>query len=69
LFDELLIAAERALGMLVGADRQRVAVGAGAAVYELCNLVCDNLARRFERTAPQRAAFAVTPRRRSAKAR
>jgi DNA-binding transcriptional ArsR family regulator len=31
---------------------------ADPAVYELCNLVCDNLARRFERTAPQRAAFA-----------
>jgi len=30
---------------------------ADPAVYELCNLVCDNLARRFERTAPQRAAF------------
>jgi DNA-binding transcriptional ArsR family regulator len=42
---------------------------ADPAVYELCNLVCDNLARRFERTAPQRAAFAVTPRRRAAKAR
>jgi DNA-binding transcriptional ArsR family regulator len=34
-------------------------------VYELCNLVCDNLARRFERTAPQRAAFAVPARNRS----
>jgi DNA-binding transcriptional ArsR family regulator len=33
---------------------------ADPAVYQLCNLVCDNLARRFERTAPQRAAFAVT---------
>ncbi len=31
---------------------------ADPAVYELCNLVCDNLGRRFERTAPQRAAFA-----------
>ncbi len=31
---------------------------ADPAVYGLCNLVCDNLARRFERTAPQRAAFA-----------
>ncbi len=37
---------------------------ADPAVYELCNLVCDNLARRFERTAPQRAAFASTARRR-----
>ena len=32
---------------------------ADPAIYELCNLVCDNLARRFERTAPQRDAFAV----------
>jgi DNA-binding transcriptional ArsR family regulator len=38
---------------------------ADPAVYELCNLVCDNLARRFERTAPQRAAFAPKPRRRA----
>jgi DNA-binding transcriptional ArsR family regulator len=30
---------------------------ADPAIYDLCNLVCDNLARRFERTAPQRAAF------------
>lgn len=36
---------------------------ADPAIYELCNLVCDNLARRFERTAPQRAAFAVPARR------
>jgi DNA-binding transcriptional ArsR family regulator len=33
---------------------------ADPAIYELCNLVCDNLARRFERTAPQREAFAAT---------
>jgi DNA-binding transcriptional ArsR family regulator len=33
------------------------------AVYELCNLVCGNLARRFERTAAQRAAFAAPARR------
>jgi DNA-binding transcriptional ArsR family regulator len=39
---------------------------ADPAVYELCNLVCDNLARRFERTATQRAAFAPSKRRRSA---
>jgi DNA-binding transcriptional ArsR family regulator len=32
---------------------------ADPAIYELCNLVCDNLARRFERTAPQREAFAM----------
>lgn len=31
---------------------------ADPAIYELCNLVCDNLARRFERTAAQREAFA-----------
>ncbi len=37
---------------------------ADPAIYELCNLVCDNLARRFERTAPQRAAFAPSRRRR-----
>jgi DNA-binding transcriptional ArsR family regulator len=37
---------------------------ADPAVYELCNLVCDNLARRFQRTAPQRAAFASSSRRR-----
>jgi DNA-binding transcriptional ArsR family regulator len=42
---------------------------ADPAVYELCNLVCDNLARRFERTAPQRAAFAAAPRRRAARER
>ncbi|HET9978484.1 MAG TPA: metalloregulator ArsR/SmtB family transcription factor [Burkholderiaceae bacterium] len=35
---------------------------ADPAVYELCNLVCDNLGRRFERTAPQREAFAPTRR-------
>lgn len=33
---------------------------ADPAIYELCNLVCDNLARRFERTAPQREAFKAT---------
>lgn len=38
---------------------------ADPAVYELCNLVCDNLARRFERTAPQRAAFGPKARRRA----
>ena len=31
---------------------------ADPAVYALCDLVCDNLARRFERTEAQRAAFA-----------
>jgi DNA-binding transcriptional ArsR family regulator len=34
---------------------------ADPSVYQLCNLVCDNLARRFERTAPQREAFAPAP--------
>lgn len=41
---------------------------ADPAIYELCNLVCDNLARRFERTEPQRAAFgtsAPAPKRRA----
>jgi DNA-binding transcriptional ArsR family regulator len=44
---------------------------ADPAVYQLCNLVCDNLARRFERTAPQREAFApqARPRRRTSAAR
>lgn len=31
---------------------------ADPAIYELCNLVCDNLARRFERTAAHRESFA-----------
>jgi DNA-binding transcriptional ArsR family regulator len=31
---------------------------ADPAVYALCDLVCDSLARRFERTEAQRAAFA-----------
>jgi hypothetical protein len=35
-------------------------------VYDLCDLVCGSLARRFERTAPQRAAFAKMARRRPA---
>lgn len=43
---------------------------ADPAVYELCNLVCGNLARRFERTASQRDAFAGPARRtKSVKAR
>jgi DNA-binding transcriptional ArsR family regulator len=40
---------------------------ADPAVYQLCNLVCDNLARRFERTAPQREAFAPAVQRRRAR--
>jgi len=39
---------------------------ADPAVYDLCDLVCGSLARRFERTAPQRAAFAKMARRRPA---
>lgn len=35
---------------------------ADPAIYELCNLVCDNLGRRFENTAAQRAAFAPAAR-------
>ncbi|AGU53060.1 transcriptional regulator, ArsR family [Variovorax paradoxus B4] len=31
---------------------------ADPAVYELCDLVCGNIARQLERTAPKRAAFA-----------
>jgi DNA-binding transcriptional ArsR family regulator len=42
---------------------------ADPAVYELCNLVCDNLARRFERTASQRSAFAPARKTRPARAR
>jgi DNA-binding transcriptional ArsR family regulator len=36
---------------------------ADPAIYELCNLVCDNLARRFQRTAPQLKAFSSSKRR------
>jgi DNA-binding transcriptional ArsR family regulator len=35
---------------------------ADPAIYELCDLVCGNLARRFEATAAHRAAFAPRPR-------
>lgn len=38
---------------------------ADPAVYDLCDVVCGSLARRFERTAPQRAAFAKMARRRA----
>jgi DNA-binding transcriptional ArsR family regulator len=38
---------------------------ADPAIYELCNLVCDNLARRFDSTSAQRAAFAPAARRRT----
>jgi len=38
---------------------------ADPAIYELCNLVCDNLARRFENTAAHRAAFSPATRRRA----
>jgi len=37
---------------------------ADAAVYELCDLVCGNIARQFERTAPKRAAFVAPAKRR-----
>lgn len=41
---------------------------ADPAIYELCDLVCGNLGRRFEKTQAQRAAFAAVarPRRRGA---
>jgi DNA-binding transcriptional ArsR family regulator len=42
---------------------------ADPAIYALCDLVCDNLARRFEATAAQRAAFAPAVRRRAARSR
>ena len=32
---------------------------ADPSIYQLCDLVCGNIARQFERTAPKRAAFAV----------
>lgn len=41
---------------------------ADPAIYQLCDLVCDNLARRFERTAAQRAAFAAPVPRKGGKA-
>lgn len=39
---------------------------ADPSVYQLCELVCGNIARRLEQTASQRAAFAL-PARQSAK--
>jgi len=42
---------------------------ADPAIYQLCDLVCDNLARRFERTAAQRAAFAPASKTRAARSR
>lgn len=41
---------------------------ADPAIYELCNLVCGNLGRRFENTEAQRAAFAPPAPRRRARA-
>ena len=35
---------------------------ADASIYALCDMVCGNIARQLERTAPERAAFAVAPR-------
>ena len=32
---------------------------ADVSVYDLCDMVCGSIARQFERTAPERAAFAV----------
>ncbi len=42
---------------------------ADASVYDLCDMVCGSIARQFERTAPERAAFAVpeAPRKRTGK--
>jgi hypothetical protein len=34
---------------------------ADASVYALCDLVCGNIARQFERTAAGRAAFVAAP--------
>ena len=42
---------------------------ADPAIYQLCDLVCDNLARRFERTEAQRAAFAPARKARAARSR
>jgi len=42
---------------------------ADPAVYELCDLVCGNIARQFERTAANRAAFAAPAVRRGRRAR
>lgn len=39
---------------------------ADASVYALCDLVCGNIARKFERSAAQSAAFAAVPKRRAA---
>ena len=38
---------------------------ADASVYALCDLVCGNIARQLERTAPGRAAFTVSTARRA----
>lgn len=42
---------------------------ADASVYDLCDMVCGSIARQFERTAPERAAFAMpaAPRKRTGK--
>ncbi|MBC7733086.1 MAG: winged helix-turn-helix transcriptional regulator [Bacteriovorax sp.] len=39
---------------------------ADASVYALCDLVCGNIARKFERSAAESAAFAAVPKRRAA---
>jgi len=41
---------------------------ADPSVYALCDLVCGNIARRFARTAPARAAFAAAPIKRARRA-
>ena len=39
---------------------------ADASVYALCDLVCGNIARKFERSALESAAFAAVPKRQAA---
>ena len=39
---------------------------ADASVYALCDLVCGNIARKFERSVLESAAFVVAPKRRAA---
>ena len=42
---------------------------ADASVYQLCDLVCGNIARQFERTAKERAAFVLPAAKRAARSR
>ena len=39
----------------------RLGRSADASIYRLCDLVCDSIARRIDRTAHERAAFAAAP--------